>query len=277
MQDCERERARTGVAHHGVSVVFDRSRGRAKGLQSTAVCTDRVSIEFPLDAFRARAHPPVTVCPTFGFSRGPSSNGNTHHNGTTGGSRTMEAEPRMPPRQNPYRTKAAGCKPVLCPAATIATIGSGGKKFQAKPATEIQDPTISRQRGLSRCHEARRVNERAMFWFCHNGTESHEARAISTKRRVGKERCQRIRMVRGDGQRQSKPGGPDYACRSATVGNVPSVSPSKRHPTSCTKREPSAGKTRRRWSAATLQDRAQNNPSISVQRQTCQQATPRKS
>jgi hypothetical protein len=45
---------------------------------------------------------------TFGFSRGPSSNGNTHHDATTGGSRAMEAEPRMPPKKNPTRHEGRG-------------------------------------------------------------------------------------------------------------------------------------------------------------------------
>jgi hypothetical protein len=55
---------------------------------------------------------------TFGFSRSrKSQDGSTHHDATTGGSRTMDAQPRMPPGHNPPKSKAAGCKPVLCPAA----------------------------------------------------------------------------------------------------------------------------------------------------------------
>ncbi len=46
-----------------------------------------------------------SVRPTFGFSRGPAHNGNTHYDATTGGSRTMDAKPRVPTRQKPTESQ----------------------------------------------------------------------------------------------------------------------------------------------------------------------------
>jgi hypothetical protein len=105
------------------------------------------------------------------------------------------------------------------PGRNDVTDGSGGEKFHGKPATVSNDPTSSRQRNPPRCHEARRINERAMSWFCQDGAESHEAKPISQPRPNNLERCLRIGTVREDGQRPRKPGGPECTRRNATARN----------------------------------------------------------
>ena len=67
-------------------------------------------------------------------------------------------------------------------------------------------------------------------------------------------------MVRGDGQRQSKPGGADFACRGAAKQNDSSNSQcSATHP-DATKREPSNSKRRRHTASKS------HNPSSHEQR-----------
>ena len=51
-------------------------------------------------------------------------------------------------------------------------------------------------------------------------------------------RCQPIPMVRGDGPRKSKPGGPECACRSATIRKDPANSQSSATHPDAMKREP---------------------------------------
>jgi hypothetical protein len=58
-------------------------------------------------------------------------------------------------------------------------------------------------------------------------------------------------MVRGDGRRQSKPGGPECTRRTTTRRNGPQALRSSATQPDATKREPSAGTTHSRWSAAT--------------------------
>ena len=58
-------------------------------------------------------------------------------------------------------------------------------------------------------------------------------------------------MVRGDGRRQSKPGGPECTRRSTTRRNGPEALRSSATQPDAMKREPTAGTTHSRWSAAT--------------------------
>ncbi len=91
------------------------------------------------------------------------------------------------------------------PGRNDVTVGSGGDDINSKPATASKAPET---RGSATHPDATKLvmTARESALDSQQLSESHEARGISEQQRIGQERCQRIRMVRGAGQRKSKPG-----------------------------------------------------------------------
>jgi hypothetical protein len=66
----------------------------------------------------------------------------------------MEAKPRLPMSHNAAKSKGHLLQARVMPGRHDAAIGSGGERFNAKPASASHAPSSSRQRHASGCHEA---------------------------------------------------------------------------------------------------------------------------
>ncbi len=113
-----------------------------------------------------------------------------------------------------------------------------GDNIKAKPASAHNVATSSRQRDPPGCHEAGHDGTDKPSGFATTLRKATKRNLTVNRERVGIARCPGIPMVRGDGPRKSKPGGPEHTRRSATIRKDPANSQSSATHPDAMKREP---------------------------------------